>query len=349
MAKSGKGHNGISFSQLQAQLAKAIKQVYLIQGQDEFIVSEAANAIFEAAAKTGSSHMTKLDGASASLAEVLDSARTQDLFSPFKVVIVSDADKLLEKHGRQLATYAEKPAKNACLILLAEKIDGRSKLVKFLEESHGLVMCGRIYENEIPAWIATRAKASGCAIDREAAQLLADFIGEDLATIASEIHKLAAHAAGSERITVHDVEAVSLRDRMQDIFKLTDAIGTRQITQILPILNTLLERGDRPTGILFMAAKHIRQLWAIHELTLKGMNRREAALKIMHNNYVANKCLAQLDGFTISDLRRSTAILLEAEGALKSSQQDDQILLEMAFIKLAQPRRKSSARASSSD
>ena len=346
MAKAKEERPGISFAQLQANLSKGnVLPVYVVYGADEFIVGEAAKAIVDAvAAKAESFNKSNIDGAVATLADVLDSARTQDLFSPFKVLIVSPADKLLEKHAKSLASYVETPAKRACLILLAEKTDKRWKITKQLNDSGGLVIGGRIYEREIPSWIVSRAKSADCAIDRDAAQLLTDFLGEDLATIASEIQKLAAYVANRRRITVADVEAISLRHRMQDIFKLIDAIGARQTAKILPVLDTLLEQGERPTGILYMVARHIRQLWAIHELVRKGFRPREAALSVTHNNYVADKCTAQLERFTLNDLRRNTALLIETEAALKSSQQDDQTLLEMTFIKLTQPRRQTSTR-----
>ncbi len=346
MAK--KKQPGQTVSELQAALAKGrVAPVYLVAGPEHFLADQAVAAIGEAvASQTGECVRSFYHGDETDLATVLDTLRTPDLFSPARLIIISPAARFVEKYDARLAAYVAAPADASHLVLVLEKTDGRKKLTKTVEKAGGLVACKRLYDRDLIPWITARAKAMGRSIDSGAASLLAEFLGPDLAMLAAELDKLAVFAGGRKKITAAAVQEVSLRDRGHEIYELTDAIGRRQPARALAVLEGLLERGGKETGILFGVARHMRRLWTVKEQIGKGVKAVDAARKVGVNFYV-DQFLAQVSTFGLRELRYNCSALLRCDASLKNSViADKRILLETAFIHLITRKKRKAARTS---
>lgn len=345
-----KAKAGLSGPALKSKLAAGhIAPLYLIEGTEAFLAREAVAAITEAVQKRYEHcAMTSQDGSTVRLAEVMDSVRTLDMFHPARLTVVSNADSLLTKGGKPiknrwdlLADYAEGPPKDGYLVLLLNSVNRSYRLAKTVLANDGLVVCNRIYPNQVMPWILDRVGLHGCKIDSAAAALLADFLGTDLGTIDSELEKLATYIGQRKSITADDVEAASLRDRGREIYDLTDAIGERNASEALVILDRLLEQSSHPSPILFSVSRHIRRLWAVKELLLNGLKPVDAVRKV-GVNYFIEKFLAQVNAFSLGDLRRSTHALTQCEARMKRSAAPPRVLLETTLVGLlqgARPRR----------
>jgi DNA polymerase-3 subunit delta len=345
----GKKQSGLTFSGLRSALDQGkIASLYLIAGQEHFLAEEAVRAISEAVtSRSGDCERGLHHGDNVDLATVLDTLRTPGLFSPTRLVIVSPADRFVEKYQKGLGAYAAAPASNSHLLLVVDKIDARKKLAKDTQTAGGVIACNRLYERDFVPWITARAKAMGRRVNSAAASLLLEFLGTDLALLASELEKLAVYIGDRKKITAKDVENVSLRDRGRETYELTDAIGRRQPARALTVLEGLLERGSKETGILFGVARHMRRLWTVKELVAKGAKPVDAARKV-GVQYFIDQFLAQVDTFSLRELRYNCSALMKCDAALKDSViADKRILLETAFIRLVTRKKgRSVARAS---
>ena len=326
---------GLTLSALQTSLARGtIAPVYLVVGTEHFLSAEAVRLITDAVLPQGTARARHLyHGDETDLATVLGDLKTPDLFSPTRLVVVSPADHFVQKHGSALASYVQHPASGATLVLVLDKLDARVKVAKAVDNAGGLVTCTRLYEREVPAWVLARVKAMNREIEHDAAALLADFLGTDLALLASELEKLVIYLGDRRKITAQDVEAVSLRDRGRQIFELTDAVGRRQPARMLAVLSGLLAQGERPAGILFMVARHMRRLWAAKELIANG-SQPFAAAHALGVRYFIDQFLEQVNTFTARELRANCSALLRCEATLKSASSDDRVLLETTFLRL---------------
>lgn len=347
MAKNKK-QPGLTFAALKAALDKGkIAPLYLLAGLEHFLAEETERLIAETIeSRRGECARTFYQGEDVALATVLDNLRTPDLFSPARLVSISPAGRFIEKHAKALAAYAAAPAANTCLVLHVLSVDARKKLTKTAQETGGLIACNRLYERAAAAWVTARVKAMGRQIDSAAIQLLTEFLGTDLAMLAAELDKLAVYIGDRKRITPDDVQNASLRDRGRAIYELTDAIGRRQPGRALAALDGLLAHGARETGILFNVAQHMRRLWTVKELVAKGENPTATAQKL-GVKYFVGQFLAQVDAFSLRELRYNCSALVKCEAALKNSViDDDRVILETAFIRLITRKKRTAARAS---
>lgn len=347
MAK-GEKQPGLTFSALKSALAKGkIAPVYLIAGIEHFLADETERLIAETVeSRGGECARTFYHGDDVDLATVLDDLRTPSLFSPMRFISISPAGGFIEKHQKALAAYATAPAPNSCLVMHVATVDARKKLIKTVQKTGGLIACNRLYERDVVPWLTARAKAMGRQINSAAAALLTEFLGTDLAMLAAELEKLAVYIGDRKRITPEDVQSVSLRDRGRAIYELTDAIGRRQPERALAALDGLLVHGSGETGILFGVARHMRRLWTVKELAAKGENPAAVAQKLGVNYYV-DQFLAQVNAFSLRELRYNCSALVKCEAMLKNSVIDDKrLILELTFIRLITRRQRAAARAS---
>ena len=335
---------GLTLAALKSRLADGrIAPVYLITGTESFLADEAMRSIAAAIkAKAGDYARSYYHGDEADLATILGLLRTMDLFSPNRLVIVSPADRFVQRHPAPLAGYASAPPPHAFLVLVVAKADARKKLTKAVESAGGLVACRQVYPRDIVPWIMARVKAMNRQIESAAAARLAEFLGTDLGTIAGELDKLATYLGDRKKITAADVDAVSLRDRSRVVFEVTDAIGRRRPGEVLTILNGLLESGENALKILFWVSRHMRQLWTAKELINRGQAPMAGA---QHDAYFpfVEQFLAQVDTFSVGELRRNCSALTRCEATLKSSGMDERILLETTFVRLLRRGEKAAA------
>lgn len=347
MAKSKK-QTGLTFSALRSALDQGnIAPLYLITGQEHFLAEEAVRSITDAIeSRNGECSRGLYHGDNVDLATVLDNLRTPGLFSPTPLVVVSPAGRFVEKYQNGLGAYAASPAPNSYLLLVVENVDARKKLAKAALGFDGIVACNQLYERDIVPWIMARAKSMKRQIDSAAASLLLEFLGTDLAMLASELEKLAVYIGKRKKITADDVQSVSLRDRGRATYELSDAIGRRQPARALTVLAGLLEAGTRETVILFSVSRHMRRLWTVKELVANGAKPQDAAREVGVRFFI-DQFLAQVNTFSVRQLRYSCSALMKCDAALKNSLiADKRILLETTFIRLITRRKKVAARAS---
>lgn len=174
----------------------------VLHGKDAFLRMEwTRRVVDELRQQHGSCDEFRFDGTTASLAEVLDEARTLGLMSPCKVVVVDGADAFIgaEERRRALERYAAAPVEQTTLILRAPtwRPGNFDKLVTKV----GIVQkCEPPADAEAQRWAISRAqKRHDSRLDPDAAALLVERLGADLGRIDMELGKLAvnAQAAGT--------------------------------------------------------------------------------------------------------------------------------------------------------
>jgi DNA polymerase-3 subunit delta len=163
----------------------------------------------------------------APLARALDAARTPSLLGGRRVVILESPDALTGRDDaarEALLDYVRSPSACALLVIVAEKVDGRTALVKEIVKSGLRIEGARPREREMPAWIIERARARGLKLSGQVAQVIADATGNDPSLACREIDKLMLVFGDSERPDVDVVEELLRPGRAVGAFELEDAI-----------------------------------------------------------------------------------------------------------------------------
>jgi len=152
-------------------------------------------------------NQTILYGMETDVKSVITLSRSFPMMSDYQLVVIKEAQNLSKIE--ELEVYAKNPLHTTILVLNYKNgtLDKRKKLYAEIDK-HGVVFeSKKIPEYKIPAFISSYVQTKGLGIDQKSAQMLSDYLGNDLSKLTNEIAKLLiAIPAGQLRITAELIE-----------------------------------------------------------------------------------------------------------------------------------------------
>jgi DNA polymerase-3 subunit delta len=200
----------------------ALKPVYALVGSDSFLQLQHLGDIVRLAGKDA--QRIDLDGEKATLAEVLDEVRSFAMFGGGgKVVAVQNADAFITRFREQLEDYVARPSDSATLVLRLESLPANQRIYKAIAKVGVIEKCEA--PKDLARWIIDRAKSAHTLIVLpDAARLLADYIGDDLARLDNELAKLAL-SVDDGKVRPQDVAAGVAFQREQALSEMVNALA----------------------------------------------------------------------------------------------------------------------------
>ena len=213
--------------------------IYALVGADSFLhlqeLGKIARSLGERAQRRD------FDGETAQLADVLDELRSYSMFGggSAKLVVVRDAETFVSRYREPLEEYAAAPSDSGVLAMRMSSFPKTQRIYKLIEKQGGIVDCDA--PKDASRWAIDRARsAHRVTLAPDAARLLADLVGADLARLDTEIAKLAimADEAGENdkaggKITAELVQDNVAFTRDREIWDLTNALAVGQTNEAL--------------------------------------------------------------------------------------------------------------------
>ena len=173
-------------------------RILVVHGKDDFLRLERVKRFIEQLEEEhGQVEIFTFDGGEASRAEILDELRSFGLLQQHKVVIIENAESFMavEENRRAMEQYAEAALDQATLVLRAMTWRP-GKFDKKLDGVGAVIKCDVPSNSEAMRWTIARAsKRHEAQLDQDAAGLLVERIGPDLAKLDNEIAKLSSMSA----------------------------------------------------------------------------------------------------------------------------------------------------------
>ena len=183
--------------------AGKFQPVYFLHGEEPFHIDRIEEAIDRHALSEAEKGFNQsiLYGKDVDHLTLLDYLRRYPMMSERQVVILREAQEM--KALGELAGYVENPMPSTVFVVCHKhkKYDMRSKLGKALSAKGLVFESKKLYDNQVPDWIAGYCKTQKRGIEPAAAVLLAEYLGADLAKISNELDKLALNLPGGAAIT----------------------------------------------------------------------------------------------------------------------------------------------------
>ena len=205
--------------------------------------------------------MTTGDRLAAGVSSLVAAARTLPMMSPWRVVVVLQAELMLvprreseaaTRAVQELETYLQSPERQTVLVLVATAVDRRSRLYKLLTQTgdaRGLRSARRSGRRRAVGSGEGGAR-SASAIEPAAVRLLAVRAGTDLKRLRGDVDRLLLYALGQPTITVDDVRQIAGPATLQDDWAMTNAIEQGRTAEALRQLALTLDAGAPPEKIL---------------------------------------------------------------------------------------------------
>lgn len=272
----------LALNQLGAHLAKGLKPVYVLHGDEPLLQQEAADQIRKIAREQGHTERSvfTIMGAHFDWGAVLAAGGSLSLFADRQMLEVRIPSGKPGKDGSQaLQELAEQTIDNDALLVLVllprmDKASSTSAWFTALEGRGVSVRIDPIDRATLPAWIAQRLAAQGQKVaDGEAGQqtlqFFADRVEGNLLAAHQEIQKLALLYPQGE-LSLEQVEACVLNVARYDVFKLGEAILSGHQARVQRMLDGLRAEGESEVLVHFTLAEDIRALRQIKESLGQG-------------------------------------------------------------------------------
>jgi DNA polymerase III subunit delta len=297
-----------------------IASLYLLYGDEPYLVERAVKKLMDRTVDPSfrDFNLNVFYGNEVKGDEVFTAAQTLPMFAERRVVLIKKGGDLSAAAMEILLSYLQDPSPTTCLILQAEKVDGRKKFYAEFKKRGEAVEFKRPYENQLGPYVRDEVRAAGKKIDSAAAELLGYLVGNNLQELVSQIEKLCVYCGKKELVTVEDVKAIVSDTKVESVFEFTDALGSKDQAKALRMLTTLLQDGEAPLRVLGGVARHYRQLWQVRELLDRKVSSGDMAKAAGINPYFLKKVTEQARNYQVSELKQVFERMLELDLAFKS-------------------------------
>lgn len=318
---------------------KRIRSLYAIVGAEHHLALSALRAIQEAVKHEGgdASSSTAVSARGARPEGVLTSLRTVPLLGGRPLVVIREGEVLTKEMQEALADYALAPVESSTLVIVAEKLDGRGRLLQAAAKNGAIIECKPLYADRLPSWINMEARRQGRQISQEAARFLADMVGGDLGQLSQALERIILFVGERRLIELGDVEGVIAETHQHNVFEFTDAVGTRRWPRALSLLTNILDNGESPVMVLAMLARHFRILSKAKEIAGRMTDTAEIAGYLGVRPFFVRSYTEQARNFSKGELRGAFRLLHRCDRELKSSRlRKERVLEKVLFLLMEQ-------------
>ncbi|MDQ3035901.1 MAG: DNA polymerase III subunit delta [Myxococcota bacterium] len=310
--------------------------VVVLVGSERFLADRAAKLLKKAVVGDGPTGFNDdvFQGAQVVAQRVIGAARTLPMMAQARYVLIRDAEAIPAAELEGLATYVAAPSPSTCVVLVAQKLDGRSKLAKAAKAAGAWIDCEPLKGVMLERFVAGEAKRRGHAIDAAAGGALLDAIGSDLAALDDAVERLSLYVGKGAPIDVAAVEASIARIRVDSIWTVVDAVAARRTKVALEAVGSLLADREPPLKILAMVARQLRMVAKAKQALADGLRGAEMARFAGALPFKARDLETAARKFDDESLRVAFRALAEADLALKGSKRPPGIVMEETILAL---------------
>ena len=219
------------------------------------------------------------------------------------------------------------------------KPDKRLKKLWEAVSKHGtIVEFAKQSQRDLIAWVTRHFASHKKRISSDLCAYLIDITGGTMTALQGEIKKIAAYS-GSDTIVRADIDAVTEPVLDAVVFQMTDLLGSGKYGEALLKLQTLLKMQEEPIAILGAVGGHFRRISCARTLMDCGKTADDLMRLTGLKDYPARKTMGTAKSFSAKFCRKAAELILETDYKMKTSFDDQERLLELLVLELAQEAR----------
>ncbi len=340
MSARGRAGRGAApgFAEVLADLkSKSFRPVYVLEGEDshraEAVVAHLRDAVLEPAARAF--NYRAYNGETADLAAVLQQAMSYPMLARRQVIWLRDAERCALAEGREeaLDRYLADPPDETVLILTAAKLDGRRRWVKRAKQAGYHFEFAPPEGAALAEWVVKAGAKAGLTLDVELAEMLCEFVGNDLRALTAEIDKLALLAEEDGRLPDRArLRELILRQRAVDPFELIRALAPGDPAPALALWRRLGAEGHSAHELAPLIIWRMRQVALVAALVDEGRSDGEIQGMAGLSPWAFRQVKAIAAAWGAGGAARALRACLRCDAALKSSPLRPELVLERALL-----------------
>jgi len=322
--------------------------VYFLTGEEPYFIDEISDYIEDHILEDQEKdfNLNVIYGGDTTLDQIMTSAKRFPMMAERQVVIVKEAQSLKDWKSKDkteaLARYLDAPLQSTILVFQHKykKLDGRSQITKDLKKKSIFFEGKKIREDRLPEWITSHVTAKNRKIDNGTANLLSEYLGNDLSKVVNALEKLCVLISEGEQITSLHVEKNIGISKDYNVFEFQKALGKMDGLKANKIINYFSANPkDHPLQLILPNLySYFSKLIKLHRIPA-GEN---VARFIGVNPYFLNDYNVAKKNYSAGHLARIIGHLrtadVKSKGVDNPSTPASEILKELTFKILHDPR-----------
>ena len=308
-------------AELGAHLARGLKRIYTLHGDEPLLAQEAADAIRSAARAAGfvERKVFVVSGAHFDWSAVLGAAQAMSLFAERQLIEIRIPSGKPGKDGSEaLQRYCDAAAEDVLTLVQLPRLDRQqlqSGWFTALDAAGATLRIDPVDRHALPGWLAQRlARQEQRVAEGEAGVQTLAFFAErvegNLLAAHQELQKLALLYPAGE-LSFEQVESAVLDVARYDVFALGEAMFAGQVERVLRMLAGLRAEGTAPVLVHWTLAADLVALRTAHA-AIAGGQPMPVALRAARvwgpKEKLFERVLPRLDGARIGRLVEAAAV-----------------------------------------
>lgn len=276
-----------------------------------------------------------LYGRDVDVIQIAHQARSFPMSGNYQLIIVKEAQdvKDIEKLEPHIGNFP--PSTILVINYKYKKIDGRRSFAKLIDKTGVLFEAKKIKDHAVPEWIIKYLQGKKYRIGPKPAQIIADFLGNDLHKVRNELEKLMISLPAGSEITEDDIERNIGISKDFNVFELQTAISKNDILKANRIINYFGNNDkDNPVikTIVLLYAYFVKVL-KVHYCHDKSKNGIASVLGV--NPFFVEEYLIAAKNYSPQRLAEIFSLLreydLKAKGLGSNNMPDAELYKEMLY------------------
>ena len=326
---------------------KSLDRLYFFHGEETFLLDHYLSEMKKKTIDelTWDFNYHRFNSENFSVQAFSDSVEALPMMAESTFVEVDEIDpfKLNEAEREKMAAVFSDIPDYCTVVFTYETVEWKpdkrqKKLWEAVSKNGTIVEFAKQNQRDLIAWVTRHFSALGKKIDNNLCAYLIDITGGTMTALQAEITKIAAYN-GTNTIVKSDIDAVTEPVLDAVVFQMTDLLGTGQYGPALVKLQQLLKMQQEPIAILGAVGSHFRRISTARTLMDSGKNADDLMRLTGLKDYPARKTMSAAQKFSTRFCKRASELILETDYKMKTSFDDQERLLELLILELAQEAR----------
>lgn len=236
--------------------AKKYQPIYFLHGEESYYIDKIASFIESKVLSEAerSFNQTIFYGKDTDHKTLIDTACRYPMMASHQVVVLKEAQDM--RSLKEIQPYIERPVPTTILVICHKhkKFDGRTKFAQAIKKNAQVFESKRVYDNQMPDWIKAYLAGRKLDIAPAEANLIAEYLGTKLSTVANELDKLALNVPKGSQITEDVVQENIGISKEYNVFELQKALSQRNILQSNRIVNYFIANPQKNPLVMIVGS-----------------------------------------------------------------------------------------------
>ena len=256
---------------------------------------------------------------------ILAELTSVSLFAETKLFILRNPTQIKGNKRKELLAYCKSPNQGNCLIIIIDKYDARSKLIKDLTSIIGSVNTSPPFPDKMLESVEILLKHEQLSAEKAAIDSLIELSGDSLYHIFNEINKIKIDLGDKENFITKDLVLKHAGwDRNYFPWHLLDAVGKREFSTSVHIGEKLLQQGIEISVIISQLTRMFQELYFRH---LPGDFHKKDMKKIWLSREIIKRLPNYKRKYKKGHIKPAFRFLRDADKKVKSTGIDERTIL----------------------